>query len=218
MFRAILYTQWKWSRLVVLLAVLAGFALPLVSVQLATGRELDRWQVRGLLDSVGSWGVFYPVLAAYLAVLLATTAWGSDHRGKHVYALSLPVPRWHYALLRLGAGAVLLVAPVVALWIGALLATASATLPAGLHAYPTALALRFALAALVAYTIMFSISAGTTRTAGYILAAVAVVFTVQVLAKVAGVNINLVGTIIDRILIWPGPLEIFTGRWMLIDV
>ena len=218
MFRMILYTQWKWSRLVVLPAVLAGFALPLLSVQLATRTELNRWQVRGLLDSVASWGVFYPVLAATLAVLLAITAWGSDHRGKHVYALSLPVPRWHYALLRLGAGAVLLVAPVVALWIGALLATASASIPAGLHADPTALALRFALATLVAYTIVFSISAGTTRTAGYILAAVAVVFAVQVLVKVAGVNINLVGTIIDRIQIWPGPLEIFTGRWMLIDV
>jgi len=32
MFRVMLYSQWKWSRLIVLLGSVAGFALPLVSV------------------------------------------------------------------------------------------------------------------------------------------------------------------------------------------
>ena len=29
MFRAMLYTQWKWSRLIVVLGSVAGFALPI---------------------------------------------------------------------------------------------------------------------------------------------------------------------------------------------
>ena len=33
MFRAILYSQWKWSRLIVLLGSIAGFALPIISLQ-----------------------------------------------------------------------------------------------------------------------------------------------------------------------------------------
>lgn len=218
MFRQILYTQWKWSRLVVLLMTFIAFAIPVLSVQRAGEAALEHWEARRLLDSIGSWGVLYPVLAAGLAVLMAMTAWGRDHRGHHVYALSLPVPRWHYALLRFGAGAVLLAAPVVAVWLGALVATAAATLPPGLHAYPHALALRFALAVLVAYAVFFAISAGTTRTAGYILAVIGGVVVVQVLAAVADLEVQLLQAIMDRILIWPGPLEIFTGRWMLIDV
>lgn len=71
---------------------------------------------------------------------------------------------------------------------------------------------------LVAYAVFFAISAGTTRTAGYILAVIGGVVVVQVLAAVADLEVQLLQAIMDRILIWPGPLEIFTGRWMLIDV
>ena len=58
MFRAILYTQWKWCRLVILLATLAAFALPLLSVQGARG-------------PVGYWGtdayiVFYTQARSFI--------------------------------------------------------------------------------------------------------------------------------------------------------
>jgi hypothetical protein len=135
-----------------------------------------------------------------------------------VYALSLPVPRWHYALQRFGAGVLLLAAPALALWLGALLASATATIPPGLQAYPGALAVRFTLALGVAYAVFFAITAGTTRTAGYVLAILGGIVVVQVLAIAAGFEVRLIPFVGDRLLLWPGPLEIFSGRWMLIDV
>ena len=218
MFRQLLYTQWKWSRLVLLLVVFTGFALPVLSVQGVHPNDVGRFEVDNMLAGVQAWGLLYPILATSLALILALTTWGPDHRGRHVYALSLPIPRWHYALLRFGAGCTLLVIPVFTVWLGALVATSIATLPAGLAAYPTALALRFALAALVAYAAFFAISSGTNRTAGIILGIIGTVLLVQLILVVAEVPVNVISPIVLRLFVWPGPLEIFTGRWMLIDV
>ena len=218
MFRAILYTQWKWSRVIVVLGVVAAFALPVLSIERPAAGVTSPWMVRQLLNEMESWSVLYPVLAGTLAVLSAVVAWGADHRGRHVYALSLPLPRWHYALLRFGAGGTLLAPPILALWVGSLLAVSMTDIPAGVHAYPTALALRFGVALFVAYAIFFAASAGTARTAGWILGAIATLIVFQILAQVAGLNVHLLEDLTNRVLIWPGPLEIFGGRWMLIDV
>ena len=59
---------------------------------------------------------------------------------------------------------------------------------------------------------------GTTRTAGYVLAIIGGLIVVQVLFEAAGVHVSLIPFIGDRLILWPGPLEIFSGRWMLIDV
>jgi hypothetical protein len=218
MFRMILFTQWKWSRLAVLLGTLAAFLLPILSVQHAGNPEATPWEARMLLSSIQSWSVLYPTLATAIALTLALMAWSADHRGRHVYALSLPVPRWHYALQRFGAGSVLLVPPAIALLIGAIVAAAMATIPHGLQTYPVALAARFTLAMAVSYAVFFAISAGTTRTAGYVLSIVGALIVVQILTAAAGLDVHLIPFIGDRLLLWPGPLEIFSGRWMLIDV
>ena len=218
MFQMILYTQWKWSRLIVGLGTVAAFALPIISVQGAARAGRNPAATLDLLQAMQSWGVLYPVLAAALGLLVAITTWAPDHRGRHVYALSLPVPRWHYVLLRFGAGLVLLAAPALALLSSSLLATASATLPAGLQAYPIALALRFALAVILAYAVFFAVSAGTQRTAAIILGVVGGLIVVQVIARVASIDLDLLAWVQVAILNWPGPLAIFTGRWMLIDV
>lgn len=218
MFLMMLFTQWKWSRQILLPAVLAAFVLPIWSVQRAGDPNQSWWEARQLLASVQTWAVAYPVLAAGIALAVAMTAWGADHRGRHVYALSLPVPRWHYALQRFGAGIILLAVPVVALWIGAVVAAATVTIPTGLHTYAGALALRFALASAVAYAVFFAITAGTTRTAGYVLAIIGGLIAVQILTAAAGLEIRIIPFVGDRLLLWPGPLEIFSGRWMLIDV
>ena len=218
MFRVILYTQWKWSRLIVLLRSVAGFALPIVSVQGAARADASPLVPAELLRTVQSWGVLYPVLAATLGLLVAIATWTPDHRGRHVHALLLPVPRWRYVLLRFGAGATLLAAPILAVTAGALLATWSATIPAGLQGYPATLAVRFALAVLVAFSVFFAVAAGTARTAGIILALIGAVIVVQIIAHVASVDLDLLGKLQIVILNWPGPLAIFAGRWMLIDV
>ncbi len=214
MFRAILYTQWKWTRLALLPGVVIAFSLPVLSVQGAGDSRLPYWVLRG----VGGYGVWFPALAAALGLLVAVTAWREDHRGGHVYALSLPVERWRYALLRFAAGAVLLAGPIVALWLGSLLATAAASIPPTLRAYPNAVALRFALAALVAYGLFFAVSAGTARTATYVLGGVAALIAFDVLLQAAGANVSVSREVWAWLTRAPGPMAVFTGRWMLIDV
>src|SRR2546430_15410296 len=169
MFGVMLYSRWKWPRLIVLLGGVGGLALPLISVHGAARADSSPLQAPELLHAVQSWGVLYPVLAATLGLLVAMASWTPDHRGRHVYALVLPVPRWRYVLLRFGAGALLLAAPITAVLVGALLATMSAAIPAGLQGYPVALAVRFALAVLVAFAVFFAVSAGTAPTPGVLL-------------------------------------------------
>lgn len=217
MFRVILYTQWKTVRLPLLPAALASFALPILSVR-AAGGDPSLVDPVGLLASQATWSIWFPVLAAAVGLLIATMAWMSDHRGGHVYALSLPLPRWKFVLLRFGAGLALLAAPAVAFWVGSLLAAGLASIPIGLQAYPNALALRFAIASLVAFAVFFAISAGTTRTAAYVLAGVSLLVTTHVLLWAGGAEINL----LERAMFWlaqgPGPLAVFSGEWMLINV
>jgi len=137
---------------------------------------------------------------------------------RRVRPSSLPLPRWRYVLLRFASGVTLLAGPILAVLVGAVLATSMASLPVGLQSYPLALALRFAMAVLVAYAVFFAVSAGTARTAGVILGVIGAVIVVQILATVANVELDLLGKLQVVVLNWPGPLAVFTGRWMLVDV
>jgi len=218
MFRQILYTQWKWARLPILAFVLAGFALPLLSAQAFQPSGSLYFGAPVFLSALQGLGVFYPLLAAAIGLVLALTAWASDHRGRHVYALSLPLPRWHYTLLRFGAGAVLILLPTLALWLSALITTSVTKLPAGLQAYPSALTVRFALAALIAFGTLFAVSAGTSRAAGIVLGVLAALVLAQLVADILEIKVHILDAVLYRIYIWPGPLEVFTGHWMLFDV
>ena len=214
MFKVILMAQWKWTRLLLLPAVVVGFALPILSVQDLESSTASWYVIR----DAAAWSVWFAAFAGALGLLVGTSAWLSDHRGGHVYALSLPVERWRYVLLRYGSGALLLVAPIAAMWIGALLATASVELQVGLNTYPNALAVRFALAVLVSYSIFFAVSSATSRTAGYILTVIGGVIIAELLLNAVGAPAQLIGPLLDGVWNWPGPLDVFSGRWMLIDV
>lgn len=218
MFRQILYTQWKWARLPVLVFVLVGFALPLLTAQAFSPSGSQYFGGPFFLSQLQGLGIFYPLLAAAIGLVLALTAWAADHRGRHVYALSLPIPRWHYTLLRFGAGAVLILLPALALWLSALIATSVTKLPPGLQAYPTMLTVRFALAALIAFGALFAVSAGTSRAAGIVLGLLAALVLAQLLADMLELKVQILDAVLYRIYIWPGPLEVFTGHWMLFDV
>lgn len=215
MFRVILTSQWKWSRLFIVTGTVAAFAIPVLSVQSLGNADVQPGDV---LSAMQSWSVLYPALAGALGLLAAMRAWAPDHAGRHVYALILPLPRWRYVALRFAAGLVLLAAPVAAVAVGSLLATSVATLPAGLHGYPLALAFRFTLALLVAYAVFFAISAGTARTAGLILALIGVVAAAQILASAANLDLPIATSALAGLFGGTGPLGIFAGRWMLIDV
>lgn len=214
MFQAILATQWKSSRIPVLLATIIAFTLPLASLQGAR----NAYNAVQFINAMQQWAGGYALLAAGLGLLVAMNAWQADHAGRHVYALTLPLSRSRYAMLRMGAGAIFLIPPVIGLLIGALVVAASDAIPNGLHAYPIALALRFLLATAVAYGIFFAIAASTSQTAGVILGIIAAVLFTQYLLSVSGSGEDILGPIINFVFMRPGVLSIFSGRWLLVDV
>jgi hypothetical protein len=220
MYRQVLVAQWLASRQVVLTFIVLAFAAPLMSVYFGTsGAGADIGQVRGWLAGAERVGTILPILALFLGVLLGMAAWAPDHVGSHVYALSLPVPRWRFVLLRFGAGLTLLAAPVAALGLGAALATLSVNLPPGIHAYPVPLTVRFALASVLCFAIFFSAAVATKRAVLMVLGVVGGVLVADLLyGTMAATSFSLTGWLFERLTTWPGPLAILMGRWALFDV
>jgi len=212
--RVLFDTQWKWTRGVLLLISLATFAIPLLSLGSAAGARDDA----NFVMSMQGWAVGYAFAAAGLGLMIGILAWSYDHRLRHVYALTLPIERWRYVLTRFTAGLALLALPIATLAVGAEIVAHSALVPVTLHAYPIALTLRFAFAALVAYAMFFAISSATARTSGYILATIGLAFVLHIVLQAAGSSIDLPGYFVDLFLAAPGLLAVFGGRWMLIDV
>ncbi len=219
MFRVILWSQWKWSRVVVLAGGAVALCVPVLSVHLTPADSgVGAERVLALLQQVRAWGSLYPILAGGLGLLVAMSAWAADHRGRHVHALTLPIPRWKYVLLRYGSAALVLAIPASMLLAGGLVAAATVELPSGLEAYPFSLALRFALALLTAFSLFFAVSGGTPRTAGLILGVLGALVLFAVVAGTTGWAPELGMRLLAFLLQGWGPLDIFTGRWMLVDV
>lgn len=228
MFRQMLLLHWKAARSSILVFSLGAFALPLISIQgfgeVPVGR-VGVYEAAFLLESQQFWLPFYPILALLCGVIVGLTAWAWDHEANHVYALSLPLSRWEYALRKLGTASVIALVPVGALWLGSMVATLAVTVPAGLTAYPHLLTFRFVLATLLSTGIMFALMSGTKRTAGIV---AGVFFGALFLGEIAtDVLGNLIPALdhwsfgdvmIEALVNWPGPFEVFTGNWMLIDV
>jgi hypothetical protein len=220
-FKQVLKVQWLAARMPVVLLAVLGFALPLLivtyggSLENAPSERVAQW-----LYAAEKIGTLIPGLALLVGLLLGIGAWAPDHAGKHVYAMSLPVPRSMYVLLRFAAGATLLAAPVVAVGLGSLLAVVAVKLPGGIHAYPLQFTVRFALAALVCYAIFFAISIATKRAALVVLGLICGAFLADlVLATLSFSGAASVTTsAIYLLTTWPGPLAILMGRWALFDV
>jgi hypothetical protein len=224
-----LFLHWKNVRMGLVPFVIAAFGLPLLALQ-GTGRPdgiTDGFYASFLLGASRVWLPFFPVLAAATGVTLALSAWSWDHSGNHVYALSLPVSRARYTLLKFGGGALLALLPAGALLVGALLASSSISLPVGLQAYPLAVATRFFYSTLLVYAVCFSLAAGTIRTTVYVLTAlVATLIAGDLVLQVAAMTldrpelttINVTQWAYELLTNWPGPFHILAGNWSLIDV
>lgn len=221
MYKQVLKAQWLAARLPVALLAVLAFALPLLTVTTGGGMEnAPAERVAQWLYASQQVGVLIPGLALLAGLLLGIGAWAPDHAGKHVYALSLPVPRSMFVLLRFAAGATLIAAPVAALGVGALVATLAASLPDGVHAYPVQLTVRFAMASLVCYAIFFAISIATKRAALATLGVICGVVLADVFLSSLSIKdaASVTGTVFDLLTTWPGPLSILMGRWALFDV
>ncbi|MBM4184446.1 MAG: hypothetical protein FJ207_09490 [Gemmatimonadetes bacterium] len=226
MYHPMLFVHWKQAKFLLIPFVVAAFGLPLLVVQgygWGAGVELGLEAYR-ILAAYEVWLPLFPLLAASIGAVIALTAWNWDHRYGHVHALSLPVARWEYAAMKMGAGAALVLVPSAALWIGAHLASASIALPDGLRAYPNLLAFRFFLATLVSYALFFALGAGTIRTTMWVVSAVVglVVGGELVRGVLAMVAPSMDLDVMTNALLWVmragGPFAVFTGNWALIDV
>ena len=225
MFTEVLRAQWKWCGGVMLLCGVAAFAIPILSMRNTeieatpgTAELVRSVAANQMLNVMERWGPLYTLLAASIGLVVATLAWAADHRGRHVYALVLPIARWRFVMMRYCSGAIMLLIPSVLLLAGAFLATSSSVIPEGLTAYPVALAVRFALAALVAYSLFFAISSGTTKTALFVLAPIGVLLVADLVSAMTGAEPDYLANTVWVLLTWPGVLEVFTGRWLLVDV
>ena len=222
MFKALMKVQWKWTRVTVLVATIIGFAIPLASVRMFDPRGYMPDAVRispgYVIREMQQAGVLYAFLAGAVGLFVAFIAWNADHKGRHIYALSLPVSRARYALMRFGAGSLFLLVPAAGVLIGCLVAVAIMDIPPGMHAYPLQVAIRFALASFVAFAIFFAAAASSQKAAASVLVAIAGFFLLAAIISAMDTNVDLIGTAAKFIFAEPGMLSIFTGRWMLIDV
>jgi hypothetical protein len=217
MFRAVLSSQWRESRLAVVLLAGLALAFPLLSLRGASSAS-DPWSAWDLLRASTAWSVSYPIVALAAALALAAGAWLPDRRGRHVYALTLPVSRSRYLLLRFAAGLLLLLGIGAVLGVSASVAAARTTLPPLLHAYPLGLALRFCLAGVAAYTLLFSLIGLTPRAARLIVAAILILIILGVAADLLNLKWNPLVAMLDAVFGPYSPLTAFRARWMLIDV
>jgi hypothetical protein len=227
MYQPMLFLHWKQIKVALIPFVIAAFGLPLLAVQglgpsANSGPDVMAYVFLGLNQS---WLPVFPALASAIGITLALSAWNWDHQLNHVYALSLPISRWEFAALKMGAGAALTVLPGIAFWIGAHVAVASVSLPVGLHAYPNGLAARFFLASLVSYGLFFALAAGTVRTTITLLSAVlAFLLLGGAFNGFLGnyfeffQHTNVVQMFFEAMSSRHGPLEVFSGSWTLFDV
>lgn len=219
MYREMLRMQGRTTGLIVAVLTVVGFTAPLMTV--LYGANLGRastYTVGSWLEAATSVGAALPVIALISGVLLGMSVWSADHLGRHVYALSLPLPRWRYVLLRFGVGLTFLAAPVAAVTVGALIASSVVDLPEGLHAYPVPLSVRFGAAALVCYSLFFALSTATRRVALVLLGALGGFVLGDILLAALGQSGVVLETTFRLLTTWPGPLAILMGRWALFDV
>lgn len=217
MFSMILRTHWASTRLLVAAVALLAFLMPAFAWRIAS-RGGSSVNVLQLMDGFSGLGPMLAFLALFGSFVLAVYPWTLDAETKHVYPLALPISWTRYVGMRYVAGALTLLAPALALYLGCRLALSLITLPPMLQAYPGALAVRFLLAALVAYSASFALQYLAGRRAAVVALIVVLTFAVTLtaleLTGAKGVS-DAIGLFLFD---FPGPFGVFSQSWVLIDV
>lgn len=217
MFAMVIRTQWNWTRDAVIGFAALAFVFPALAWRLASTASggPDSLQV---MDGFAALGPMLGFLALMGPFVLAALPWGIDHETKHVYPLSLPITWQRWVAMRFAAGAITLLVPALALYLGSRLTLGMLELPPLLRGYAAALAFRFLLACLVAYGLTFALQ----YLAGKRAAAVALIILLSctaIIMVLAVLGMSDVAAAIGRAVFeWPGPLAIFVEPWTLIDV
>lgn len=218
MFTQILWTHFKWSRGILAAFAVIAFATPSLAWRIG---DAGSYVVPGPVAVMMGFRAVGPILiitAVLLGFMMVAHIWNMDGAAKHVYPLSLPIQWRSYVTMRFGAGALSLLVPAAALWLGSLLAISLVEVPATLNAYPGTLALRFLLGALLAYALTFLFQYVAGRRAPVVLLTLLVIgLAVPLAFSLFGYDALLAS--FGRVLTeWPGPLAVFATEWRLIDV
>jgi hypothetical protein len=218
MFAQMFYVQWKWNRELLAFFVVLGFAIPLIVLWIVMP-QLGVPSAREFIAIGQGVGVCCLSLSALSGVTIAWQGYGVDDAAGHTYALSLPVTRRRFLATRAAAAFMLLAIPALAIWLGAMLASANVSLPATLRTYSGALAMRALLAAWLAHSCMFALRYGAGRRSKVVLLVLLAALAVSTLAAlvVPATRIAL-ARLGDMLVSHPGPFGIFFGRWTLFDV
>jgi hypothetical protein len=217
MYRAMLHVQWIWGRMELGVYSAVGFAFPMLALK-AMGFSGSEESISSMLRASTAVGACLGVLAFLAGTTLASRPWILDHARHHVLALSLPIAWPRFVQLRFLAGATLLAVPAIGVWLGGLVAALVIDVPATLHVYPASIALRFLGAGLVFYAIAFAMQYLGGRRAPMIVAgALAAWLLLETAGQAFGFGSISIGAwnLLSK---WPGPLEMITARWMLVDV
>jgi hypothetical protein len=218
MFSQILYTQLKWSRASLAIMSVLAFAMPAGLWRVANDTYFRNFSAMEVMSGFAALGFALALLAFFTGFVLVAQAWQVDAAARHVYPLSLPIPWSRYVAMRFGAGALLLVVPAVALWLGCLFVLSLIQVPETLQAYPATLAARFLLGALVGYAVVFALQYLSGKRAAVLLLGGLVAFSIVAIAAESTGNGELMTRFFRWIFDWPGPLAVYGSEWMLIDV
>lgn len=210
-------TQWAWTRNALFGFAAVAFLMPALTWRIASGGFESAPAIQ-VMEGFSAVGFFLSIVALMGSFAIAALPWTVDAESRHVYPLSLPISWTQFVATRYIAGAAMLLLPAVALYAGALATLAMIEMPALLQAYPGALALRFYLAAFVAYSATFALQYIAGRQAAvaallFLLIAVGIGFGLWLLGLEAIADATL-----EFLFEWPGPLAVFTDPWTLIDV
>ena len=226
MFKQIMLLNWKVSKFALAMLVPLCIGLPIALLRLSSEYTLQVSAMPALdmLRVAERWARAFPLLAGAAGCAIALCVWAWDHKTNHVYALSLPIERWRYALLKFLSGTTLLGVLFAAILLGSIIAVSITDLPTGIRGYPMALAIRFLFAALITYAITFAFAAGTMKTTVRVFVIMFVIFIgggllTDVIGDAMGRPVSSpIGLFHDALSNWPGPFNVFGGSWMLIDV
>ncbi|HEV8409137.1 MAG TPA: hypothetical protein VGQ30_01430 [Gemmatimonadaceae bacterium] len=221
MFRAMLWSQWKWSRGFLLLVVIVGVTLSIFVMRGQISFDgVGVYSIPDLLDRSRAFGVMFQLDATAAGLVLAIAAWQQDSRTRHVYALLLPVSRVWYAATRFACGLILLLIPALALAASTAIAGWLAPLPPVLHVYAIGLAARWLLAASTVYAIIFALVSASPRLIKRAVLAAAVIIVADLIygGLIDTTHHSLIGALMQSVFSRNGPYAPFLDGWMLIDV
>ncbi len=212
-YRVMLAAQARYTAPFLALAVVAAVAIPLLTVQgIGMAESLGVHRVSMVLSQAGNVSGWYPVLAVCTGFFLAVSLWLPDIAGRWVYVLTLPIDRTRLALLRLAAGATLILPIALVLWVMARIAVVIAAVPSLVRVYPEAIALRFTVATFVIYLVV-GLMVQVGRKAWLGLAAIILLMMLQVF------GVGWWSAIVDALFLYPlSPLHALAGQWLLFDV